>query len=319
LAATLPGASQVGALPAIASGAAGIGWAVARRRHDVGPAVAALVPALVSGAVVFPLAYLLPHLLGVASAAGTAALVSLAVVPLAPLAAGGPGRARFVPAAALAAAGVALVAVQAVLPHATPDAPERVTIAFHEEAGQARWLVETETGRLPPSLRAAAPFSAEPTRPFEWSPNRPAFVAPAVPRGLAAPRLEVLDVAREGGLRRIRARLSSPRGAPRAYLVFPPAADLASFAMEGVAVPAPAPKVTRWWGGHRVHACAGLPPGGVEIEVALRGDARVSVLVVDESPGLPPPDGERLRAARPPTAAPSQQGDSTYATARVRL
>ncbi len=318
LAAALPGASHVSALPALTSGAVGIGWALARRGRGAWLLAAAVAPAVVAGVVVFPLAYLLPHLLGVAAAAATAALVALAFVPLAPLAAGDGGRARLVPGAALAAAGVVLVLVQAALPHATPDAPERVTIAFHEEAGQARWLVETESAAPAAWLREAGPFSAERTHPFAWSPHRPSFSSAAPPRHLPAPRLEIASVRREGDVRHVRAHLSSPRGAPRAYLVFPPGADVASFAMEGVPAPAPAPKVRHWWGGYSVHACAGLPARGVEIDVALRGDAPVSVLVVDESPGLPP-DGERLRAARPESAVPSQQGDATYVSARVRL
>jgi hypothetical protein len=106
---------------------------------------------------------------------------------------------------------------------------------------------------------------------------------------------------------------------PHATFVFPPGADVASFAMEGVPAPAPAPKVRHWWGGYRVHACAALPPRGVEVEIAVRGDGPIVVHVVDESPGLPPPDGERLRAARPPAATPSQQGDATYVSARVTL
>jgi hypothetical protein len=244
--------------------------------------------------------------------------VALALVPLAPLAPAGPGRVRLLPAAALGALGVALAAAQAALPHATRDAPERVTVAFHEEAGQARWLVETETGELPAAMRAAAPFGAERTRPFPWSPGRPAFVAAAAPRHLAAPRLEVLSVLREGDLRRVRARLASPRGAPRAYLAFAPAADVAWVELNGVSVPPPAPKVRHWWGGYRVHACAGLPAAGVELELAIRGDAPAQVLVVDESAGLPS-DGARLGAARPPDAAPSQQGDATYVSARVSL
>jgi Zn-dependent M28 family amino/carboxypeptidase len=314
----LPGASHLSALPALAAGVLGIGWAVSRRRRSAWLAAAAIVPAAAAGVVAFPLAYLLPHVLGAAAAAGTAALVALATIPLAPLAAGGVGRGRLLPGAALAALGAILVAVQAALPGATPDAPERVTIAFHEEAGQARWLVETETPALAAPLRQAAPFSAERTRPFPWSPARPSFVAAAAPQHLAAPRLDVVAAWSDGELRRVRARLTSPRGAPRVYLAFPPTADVVSFAMDGVPAPAPAPKVRRWWGGYRVHGCAGLPERGVEIEVALRGNEPLSVLVVDESPGLPP-EGAPLQAARPADATPSQQGDATYVTARVSL
>ncbi len=314
----LPGASHLSALPALAAGAAGMGWALARRRREAWTLAAALAPAGGAAIAVFPLAYLLPHRLGVAAAAGAAALVALAVVPLAPLVAGVAGWARLVPGAALLALGAALVLVQAALPHATAEAPERVTLGFHEEAGEARWLVETETEVLPAALRAVEPFSERRAPHFPWWPSRRAFVSAAAPGQLAPPSLEVLEDRDEGAVRHVRARLSSPRGAPVVLVVLPPSAEVESFTMEGVPIPAPAPKSRQGWGGYRVYACAGMPPRGVELEVVLRGASPVPLTLVDESPGLPP-GGERLRAARPRTAAPSQQGDTTYVSARVTL
>jgi hypothetical protein len=318
LAAALPGASHVGALPALAAGAAGLGWALAPRGREGWAAAAAVAPAATAAVVLFPVCHLLPHVLGVPAAGAVAALVALAVLPLAPLGAGAAGAARWAPGAAGVGLALVLAGVQAALPHATEDSPERMSIGFHEEAGQARWLVETEHDALPPRLRGLAGFSSRRVTPFAWAPRRASFSAPAAPAFLPPPRLEVLSAREAGGVRRVRARLSSPRGAPIVLVVFPPGAEVVSFAMEGVPAPAPAARAGRRWGGHRIHACAATPPGGVEIEVALRGGSPVPVVLVDQSGGLPP-GGERLVAARPRTAVPSQEGDATFVTARAAL
>ncbi len=318
LAVALPGASHVVALPALVAGLAGLGWARSSAGRAGWAIAAALAPTAVGALVLFPIAYLLPHALGVGAAIAVAAFVALAVLPLAPLCADLGDGSRFRPAGAAFGVTFALAALQAGLPHATPQSPERVTIAFHEDGGLARWLVETEHDELPASLREAAPFSAQREKPFEWAPLRPSFVAAAAPLALPAPTLTVISMRTDADVRRIRARLASPRGAPQLFLLFPRSAEILSFTMAGVAVPAPTAKSSRWWGGFRLYACGALPAEGVEIDVALRGPERVPVILVDESRGLPP-DGARLARARPPSAAPSQEGDSTLVTARATL
>lgn len=320
LAAALPGASHAFALPALAAGAATL---LVRSDPRAGSgAGAALAPALLGGVaaavVLFPVARLLPPMLGVSGAVAAAAIVALAALPVTPLAAGLRGRGRFAPGLAGLAAALLLCGAQAALPHATEARPERVSIAFHEEEGRARWLVETERDALPSGLDRAAELSRERGPSFEWSPERRAFTAPAPPRGLPAPRLEVLSERREAGTRRVRVRLTSPRGAPVALLVLPDGGEIASLAAEGVEVAPPSGKVRRRWGGFRVHAFAALPAAGLELELALRGESPVPLLVVDESPGLPD-GGELLLRARPRTAVPSGLGDATYVSARARL
>jgi hypothetical protein len=318
LAAALPGASHAFALPALAAGAATL-----LVRSDPRPgARAALAPALFGGVaaavVLFPVARLLPPMLGVSGAVAAAAIVALATLPVTPLAAALRGRGRFAPGLAALAAALVLCGVQAALPHATEARPERVSIAFHEEEGRARWLVETERDALPIGLDRAAELSRERGPSFEWSPDRRAFTAPAPPRGLPAPRLEVLSERRDAGTRRVRARLTSPRGAPVALLVLPDGGEIASLAAEGVEVAPPSGKVRRRRGGFRVHAFAALPAEGLELELVLRGEGPVPLLVVDESPGLPD-GGDLLLRARPRTAVPSGQGDATYVSAPARL
>jgi hypothetical protein len=83
--------------------------------------------------------------------------------------------------------------------------------------------------------------------------------------------------------------------------------------------PAPAEmKLRRLIAGYGLARCLGLPAEGVEISLAIEGEAPVPVEVLDLSSGLPP-GGERLVAARPPSGVPIQDGDSTVVTRRVSL
>lgn len=315
IAATLPGAAHVATVPAFACGLAGLACALTRLR--AGWLVAALVPAVAGGLVLFPAALLLPVMLGTPSCALVSALVALVAFPLAPLVPALAGPARLVPALAALAAAFVLAGIAAAVPHATEDSPERLAIAFHEEDGKARFLVEAEHDALPPAMRALAPFPARRAQSFAWAPYRPAFIAPAEPAGLAPPRLDVLSAREEGGVRSIRARIRSPRGAPVIMLLLPPSADVAAFAIDGVPVPPTAEKARRWFGGHRLYATLTAPPEGVEIEVSLRG-APVEAVLVDESRSLSPA-AAKLAAARPRTATTSHDGDLTIASAPVRL
>ena len=315
VAAALPGASYAVGIPALAAGPGVAAVALARGRPGAVPA-ASFAAAAVSAVVLFPLAWLLPEFLGPPGSVALALPVALVVTCLAPLLPPqGPG--RLLPGAAALAASLALALAAATRPHASADAPERVNVAFHEEAGTARWLVKGETDELPPAFRAAVAFSPGRAPAFPWAAGTRAFSASAAPVGFAAPRLEVLGTQDEGGLRRVRARLSSPRGAPVTLVLLPPDVRVAGAWMEGVALPPPTPKALAWFGGWRLVGCATTPAAGVEVELLL-GPGPVEAVVVDQSFGLPPA-GAALAAARPREAAPSQDGDVTVATARVRL
>lgn len=318
LAFLLPGTSHLAVLPALAAGIGGIAWARSPSAQVV-PAAAALLPGLAAGLAIFPVAILLPPMLGAAASILSAALVSLALVFAAPLAAGLAGRARLgLPLSLLAAAFVAC-GVQAALPHATPERPERASIAFHEGPEGARWLVRPEHDALPGGFRAAAPFGATPEAAFPWAPRRLAFSAPAASLGLPAPRLDRgFEVVERGGVRRVRARLVSPRGAPVVFLLVPTGVEILSLSVQGRPVPAPVARAVEFWGGHRLVACVTTPPEGLEIEAAILSAAPVPVILVDQSYGLPA-EGARLLQARPATAVASQEGDVTIVTARGAL
>jgi hypothetical protein len=316
LALAQPLATPVAAVPALA-------FAVAEGLRGARPPggserLAAALPAAAAALVLLPLAVLAPSILGVFAAPATALLVALALTPATAAARGADQLARRPGLAAMAAAAL-LAALQATRPHATPDAPEKLTFTFHEDGTGARWLAEAEHDRaLPAPLRALAPFSAARAPAFAWTPLRQVFVAPAPRLGLAPPRAEVRSAPARDGIRRVRARLTSPRGAPIVALFLPPSAQVRAVWVDGVTL-APPPRLALWfWGGHRLVACVTTPAAGVTVELDLGGDARVAAVLVDQSPGLPPP-GAALAAARPETATPFWDGDTTVATTEVKL
>ena len=312
-----PGASPPLLLPALATAVALLVSTLGPARGGGARAGVALAAAVAAALTLFPVAWLLPDLLGTSAAPAVAALVAITAAPLAPLLAELAPRARWSCVAAAGAALLACAGVAAVRPHATPDDPQRMSIAYHEGAEGARWLVEAEAV-LPAAMRRVAEFGAERAPQFPWSSRRPAFAAPARAVGLAPPRLTVLAREQRGATRHVRARLASARGAPAVLLLLPPGARAVSVRMNGVTVPAPAALANLFYGDYAMYGCITAPPEGVELELVLEGTAPVEATVLDQSPGLPP-GGAALQAARPADAVPSQEGDLTIATARVTL
>lgn len=314
LAGLLPGASHLAVVPGLAAALVALPWS--------GPVAAWLGvgAALVNGALLLPTAILLGDAAGLWAGPAEAAALALAALPLVPLAAELPSRLRWRLVLLPAAAAAASAAWAAALPASSPERPAHLVIFFHQDAdrGTARWLAYSETGRLPAALRAVAGFSPRATPPFGWAGLRPAFSAEARPIDEPGPELTVLERSADGARRRLRARLLSPRGAPDAYLLFPPGARVVSVAMAGRPVPVPPARVLGWYGGWRMARCLTLPPAGVEVELVLEGMEPVEVQLVDQRPGLPP-GGERLAAARPAWAATFQEGDTTYVTRWLKL
>jgi hypothetical protein len=221
--------------------------------------------------------------------------------------------------AALAALSAAALLVAVALPPATREAPQRLSLTFHQEAEDrhARWLAHTDLTRLPGAFAQHTGFGHAPVAPFPWSFLDRAFVADAEAIDTAPPEVTVLEQSTSSGERRLKVRLRSRRGAPIARLHFSPQAKVHSLTMNGK----PAMKPDRpksWYAGWQVFTCRTLPAEGIEVEMVLGGTGTAEVVVADESPGLPA-SGARLLEARPPTAVPSHEGDITVVTRKVKL
>jgi len=61
-----------------------------------------------------------------------------------------------------------------------------------------------------------------------------------------------------------------------------------------------------------------LPPAGCELQMLLGDAGPVELYAVDVTPGLPP-SGSALLAARPPSAVPQQQGDTTLISRKLKI
>ncbi len=314
-AALLPGTSHLFVVPALAA-ATVIAPSLARPEHAAGD----LLVAAAAGLVLFPVALLVTDALGVGAGPIAAAVAGIALSPLAPLAAALPEPRRWLPAAGAGVAFVLALGAVAAAPRHSADAPEHVLVLFHQDAGsgKARWLVHAPSGRMPAPMRAFAAFGDRPELPVPWGRVRPSFAAEAAPLPSQGPVLLLRDRAVEGGRLRVRAHLSSARGARDAYLLFPPDARVESVSFGSTRVPPAYARARTWFGGWQIYRCLTLPPDGIDVEIALGNGGPWEVVVADQSQGVPAA-GEALVAARPAWAAPVQEGDVTLFTRQVRL
>lgn len=323
-AALAPGFSYIFVVPSLVAGLAGLLAGVGR--PSLPGAVrrtAVLVPALAAALLWLPLIFPLFDGLGSIVLIPIAAVVAALLSTFAPaFAAARPAARRALWQVALALAVVSAV-VAVLTPRHSPRAPRIVNLIFHQDAttGQARWLVRGgpgSLGALPPSLRAAATFHGQPEAPFPWSsPQSRAFVSPAPVLAAPGPEIAVLASSVAGGTRTLRLRLTSPRGAPEASFFIPAAARLEALKIEGhdaLGSAEAAGHFGGWYGATDVT----LPAGGCEVEAVLGEASPQDWYVVDSSRGLPP-NGRRLLAARPPTATPGFNGDTTLVSRKVRI
>jgi Peptidase family M28 len=351
LAVWAPAASYVFVVPALAAGVCGVLGGIWRRsppqqggggrrrfprpgRHSLqveaasGVAAAMVVASVVPGVVAAVLwLSVLPSIydgLGVPALPLVAVLSAIVCSTLAPLVAAGGTWGRRLWGAGLALTLVAVVMALA-QPRFTLRSPQSLTFTFQQDAGtgSARWVVRG-LPPLPAAVRAAGAWGP-PGRPFPWSPAwyvarsapAPALADPAA----AAPELQVVASSIDGGKRHLRLRLVSWRGAAYGTVWVPAAARPEAVAVEGHPVPA------RGWRTGRQRPAAGdwlaysdltLPAAGCELDLVLGETAAVEVYVVDSTPGLPPA-GAALLAARPPTAVPQHQGDTTLVSRKVKI
>jgi hypothetical protein len=267
-----------------------------------------------------PVAWFLDTALGSPfGAVATAASVGLWAASAAPAFASASANSRRRVLAALSVGALVSFALAAAAKPFSADSPERMSIAFSQAADtqRSRWLAYAESGRLRGNLARAANFSAAPVRAFPWSGGPGAFAADAAGASLPAPSVAILEDSRDGSARRIRLNLRSPRGAPAVFLAISPAAQIQSVRVAGEALAPINSRIVSFQGGWRLITCLTTPPEGVELALTA-GPNPFEVYAGDRSAGLPTA-GEPLLRARGPQAAPSQQGDVTIVTRRLKL
>jgi hypothetical protein len=316
----LPGVSYLFLVPALVAGVCGLLLA----GSEGGRTAAAVLPVFVAGLLWFTVVRSLYLGLGLFGLLASAVLLALVFSALTPLMVGaGLLWRRWVPLAALALALVFAVMAR-MSPPFSPDTPRPVDVTAWQDAGanQSRWVVFS--GRpLPPAMRQAAGFAAEPQPPFPWSrPFERAFVAPAPGWSAPGPQAAVVADSVVDGKRHVRLRLTSPRGAPVMGVFVPAGAGLESVQLDGEPVPLgdngkrrPGGAPGTGWRPFTLHT---LAPQGTEMEVVLGATQPMDWYLVDQSYELPPSAGGLL-AARPKISAPLQGGNGTLVSRKVRI
>lgn len=316
LAVEVPGTSFLFVVPALVAGVFGLlaawtGSALLGR-------LAVLLPAVAAASLFFFLALMIYLGLGSVTAGilAVAILVTLVAGTLMPLAAEAARRWLVTAVAAAAMVVAAILAVAA--PRFTADDPRFVNVTYFEDgdSGEAH-LVVPVWQRMPAPMRQAAEFAPEPQWPFPWGDGRPVFsIAPVAAAALPPPQVEVLE--REeasGGGYRVRARVRSPRGAPKVRFYVPREAAPSAVSLAGTDVPLPEGSSAAGW---LTFTFQGLGEEGVELTGSFAAEDTPEIYVVDESYGLPP-EGRDLAAARPENVATIQSGDNTLVSHRARL
>lgn len=314
LAVAAPGISYLFLVPGLIAGVAGL--ALVRGSSPATGAVSVLLPVLIGGILWFPVLLPLYDGLGSGALLPIAVLRAILIAGLAPL---------FLAARPLArrlVIGIALLvvligaALAATSPIYSESSPQPAVVQLHQDGdtGVSRWIA-LSSPPFPQAFRQGAEFGAQPENAFPWFPRQRVFVAPAPPLGAPPPELTVVEQATTpDGKRRLRVRLTSPRGAAKGTLYIPKEAQLESATFEG----RPVEVKKGQFGAYTFLSASTLPPQGAEFEVVLGQTAPQDWYVVDQTSGLPP-GGEALQKARPATAVAFQDGDSTLVSRKVRI
>ncbi|MBK9258626.1 MAG: M20/M25/M40 family metallo-hydrolase [Polyangiaceae bacterium] len=258
-------------------------------------ALAMIVAALPLILVAVPVPYLLFVALGLprsAIAAGFVALIASLVAPLWELL--GAARSKW-PVLATSAAFAAAFMIAVIRAGFSPESPRPVCLAYALDAAaqKAVWLSSDEH---------ADPWVAAHATKEVFLPSFPlpgqgmiAREGPAPIADLAAPILEKVADETQSGVRTLRMRLRSARGAPFVLVTVASQSPILRATIDGQTIDEDKP--SSWpgddpWG----FTFQGLPPEGIEWSIDVTGSAKVTVRVVDRTYELP----ENLLQDKPP-------------------
>lgn len=315
LAALLPGASYLVAWPGLAAIAAVTLLPQLRGTARYGPATAlvAALLALPALAILVPTADALvcALLLSPQGAAGLVALTGVTAALLAPqIEIVTEGR-RWWPGVLLCLAGVGAVGAGLVTAAHGPSSPrpENLLYAVDADAKRAVWATQSD----PPGAWLGQYVTANPKRgplvQFSAVAGTGTYSSHEAPvADLEPPVVTLVAAAQENGGRLIRVRVTSPRGA-RAASVRIPDREVVETLVDGRLVRVEG-GTRPWPPGRWGLEYLGVPPGGFELSVRVKGSAPVTFIVVDRAEGTPPlPD--LTFTPRPPASEPIHRGDLT--------
>ena len=311
----LPGAAIMLLLPAITAGVLFAGVAFSRLSESALTREAALIgAALGAGVIWLPLALVFEVAVGFVMSPAITLGLGLIAGTLAPLFAHPQGQTRVRRGLLIATAATVILAagIAMLVPPHSASAPQWVNLLHFDDRdrGTAYWTAASMGGALPEALSGR--FTADPVALYGFEPL-PA--ASAQPTSASAPDLQVISEELVSGERVVTAELRSPRGADWVILLVP-VESLGSIVVGDYTMMPVGSDHT--WNGYYAFTCYGRVCDGLVVQLHLRVETPVEVLVLDYTGGLPP-GGESLIQARPPWAAPFHIGDLTIIMARVDL
>jgi hypothetical protein len=312
LAARLPEASHLLLVPVAVAACAALARALWPRLSGL----ALFAPLLAALVVWLPIVHLLHAAIGFFSVIPYPLALGLALAPALPALALAAVRTRLLVGTAALVLALGAFAVSALMPPFSRDVPQRVTFALHHDAdsGSSRWLADSPFGPVPRPVVEAAAFGERAVSAHPWlgSLEERVLAAPAkLDLELAPPLLEDMATETVGGMRRVRARLRSARGAELVALHVPEGSSI-RVRFSGLAA---TPRRIDGW---RAYVWAGPGADGVDVELELDATDSGEAMLVDHTYGLPRA-GQFLLESRPDTAVTSQLGDVTVVSRRVRL
>jgi hypothetical protein len=281
-------------------------------------AIAVLLPLLAAASVILPLTRFLYSALGALGWCATSAVIGLGLWGLAPLLARATARTRRIFIGVPIAALILCTAITWTLPVYSTAWPQRINFEYVLDAdtGQAQWAALADSHRLPPALRAAAPFEAHDRAPYPDSEDL-GYMAPAPLLPLAAPELLVQSATTEHGRIQYRVRVRSLRNAPEMYLVFAGSEQVNYAELESERGPLRV-QLWPWTNGATVLDLKTLDGAAAELTFSMPSGAGATVRLLDLSFGVPA-QGAALLAKRTAEATASQDGDVTIVTRSIAL
>jgi len=203
---------------------------------------------------------------------------------------------------------VAAAIVAAFQPAYSAVDPLRLNITYVEDIlkGSALWGASANAP-LPAPLRAAAPFSAKPETPYAFA-RQTAYIADAGVLKLPPPQVDVSVLPPQGRDHVVTLALRGSEQADQMFVVIPKGGDVKSISILGKIVPVP-----REWNDldHVIVGCLSRDCRDTTIALKMGSPKSVPLVVAEQRFGVPD-FGAKIVAARPDTAVPSQNGDTTF-------
>jgi hypothetical protein len=242
-----------------------------------------------------------------------AAFAVITLLPLAPSAsrlARGAWGGMFVGAAVVA---LVIAVVAGTQPAYSAVAPQRLDITLIDDhiGNKAVWIADTR-GPLPPSVRAAAPFSAKPGKAYSTSYGLDWFAPAGAPRYL--PPTATIATAPDGDGRRATLTLHGSNQTNEMALEVPNAAGLKWFEIGGIRSDVLDNASARG----TIIGCATSDCRNQTIALGFANAKPVDITLIEQRFGLPP-DGRKIAASRPKEAVASQSGDTVMVLKRLTI